>query len=1030
MSKKRSQRNNKKYLTALRKKRAKFHAGSHSGSASGGNWSPHDPNDQTMAGHANVVNSGGSSSGVSVVTSGGSAANNPNESDNSTGSNQPATEEVLAGSSPVSPIPTGTIANIPTLQEAAQVSVPDATAGLAPNVLDDPNEAAKFQTGQDEIFNVSETGKTVGAGPVQAQTIQQATAADTAQADDAQKVSAEEVKAVTTDQLRAKQIEDKITASDEYKKFNEASKKFYEGDAYKRAAQELQIAGQSGDAQAIAQAEQKLKQLTDESGLKELQDKVKEKQTEIESELDTVASAQGQISEDAVAQAAGPTMSERAEIADRDKQAEQAALSKSVGFDMSTKAFVDPITGETAEIAATPAAEAQQREAITDTTFSKGEATQIKDTVGYEAAKQRVVKGEAAKGAAVEMLAEVGELPEDISAAIVEDAATVTAEIDNQPAEVKAIVAALPEEALVSSQMENLLGSMDNGETPRWAKPAVDAVNAMLAKRGMTASTVGRDALFNAIIQSALPIAQDNAKALQDRARQNLDNRQQAEVLRSKLDMERRLSNLANRQTATSQTAQLANDMKKLQGTFDQQAKIASAEQDQQIRVENLRNRQRSAELNAQNAQDMAAANLANEQQMELANLEIEASVQKDNQAAENQERLAEMRVAADFLAKNAELKQQMNIANLSNEQQMRLANLQARNDAASDNLSASQQTELANLQMQLDTNLKAAEIAARMNQTQLTVDQQTALQNASMVANVDLAKFDAGQQTELVNSKFMQTMTMKDFDAENTAILQNATTMAQMDLATADQNTKLAINNANAFLAMDMANLENEQQATVLKAQQDQQKLLSDQSALNVAAQFNATSQQQTDQFMASMATNISQFNVTQANAMAQFNISETNKINALNAGNQLEADKFTAAQELDAQQFNESNSLQREQFNAANEQAIQQADLQWRRNTNTAATAAANQANLVNVQNNFALNMANHAQIWQQMKDEQAYIRQSYEAEEDRKASLYQTAIGNETLTSRKSGEAVTSRATIEATASLIDKFFDSED
>ena len=549
MSKKRSQRNNKKYLTALRKKRAKFHSGGHQRYRGIGAWEPHDPNDPSIEGHGTTVASGANQGGVSILT-GGSETN-----DSSSTQNTPTNQTTTSEPTPVSPVPTGTIANIPTLQEAAQVSVPDATAGLAPNILDDPNEAAKFQTGQDEIFNISKTGETVGADSVQAQAIQQATAVDTAQADDPLEVFSQQIAATTTDQLRAKKIEDKLTASDEYKKLNETSKRFFESDAYKQAAQELQIAGQSGDAQAIAQAEQKLKQLTDESGLKELQDKVKEKQTEIESELDTVASAQGQISEDAVAQAAGPTMSERAEVADRDKEAEQAALSKTVGFDMSTKAFVDPITGETAEIAATPEAEAQQREAITDTTFSKGEATQIKDTVGYEAAKQRAVKGEAAKGAAVEMLAEVGELPEDISAAIVEDAATVTAEIDNQPAEVKAIVAALPEEALVSSQMENLLGSMDNGETPRWAKPAVDAVNAMLAKRGMTASTVGRDSLFNAIIQSALPIAQDNAKALQDRARQNLDNRQQAEVLRSKLDMERRLANLANRQTATSQTS-------------------------------------------------------------------------------------------------------------------------------------------------------------------------------------------------------------------------------------------------------------------------------------------------------------------------------------------------------------------------------------------------------------------------------------------------------------------------------------------
>ena len=45
--------------------------------------------------------------------------------------------------------------------------------------------------------------------------------------------------------------------------------------------------------------------------------------------------------------------------------------------------------------------------------------------------------------------------------------------------------------------------------------PAVAAVEGMLAQRGMSASTVGRDALFNAIIQSAMPLAQSNAQAIQ-----------------------------------------------------------------------------------------------------------------------------------------------------------------------------------------------------------------------------------------------------------------------------------------------------------------------------------------------------------------------------------------------------------------------------------------------------------------------------------------------------------------------------------
>ena len=40
---------------------------------------------------------------------------------------------------------------------------------------------------------------------------------------------------------------------------------------------------------------------------------------------------------------------------------------------------------------------------------------------------------------------------------------------------------------------------MENGEIPTWAGPAVSAVEQMLAQRGLSASTVGRDNLFNAI---------------------------------------------------------------------------------------------------------------------------------------------------------------------------------------------------------------------------------------------------------------------------------------------------------------------------------------------------------------------------------------------------------------------------------------------------------------------------------------------------------------------------------------------------
>jgi len=107
------------------------------------------------------------------------------------------------------------------------------------------------------------------------------------------------------------------------------------------------------------------------------------------------------------------------------------------------------------------------------------------------------------------MNAVVANMPKEVTAAIAEDPATVEAQLDRgKDPETVAAVAALPTEALVSTQMENLLAGMEEGKTPLWARPAVAAIEQQMASRGLSVSTVGRDALFNAIIQSALPIAQ------------------------------------------------------------------------------------------------------------------------------------------------------------------------------------------------------------------------------------------------------------------------------------------------------------------------------------------------------------------------------------------------------------------------------------------------------------------------------------------------------------------------------------------
>ena len=65
-----------------------------------------------------------------------------------------------------------------------------------------------------------------------------------------------------------------------------------------------------------------------------------------------------------------------------------------------------------------------------------------------------------------------------------------------------------------------------------------------------------------------------------------------------------------------------------------------------------------------------------------------------------------------------------------------------------------------------------------------------------------------------------------------------------------------------NNTTVMNDSNLNNQQQANVLKSQQDQQRLLSNQAADNAASQFNATSENQTKQLFAELDTQISQCN------------------------------------------------------------------------------------------------------------------------------------------------------------------------
>ena len=648
-------------------------------------------------------------------------------------------------------------------------------------------------------------------------------------------------------------------------------------------------------------------------------------------------------------------------------------------------------------VSPTKEAEAQTREAITGTKATE-DAARITKEIGYEAFQRKEVRGTAAKDAAITFTAKTAEIEPNLARTLVEDPASVTAQIDSQEPEVKIAIAAVPPEALVSAQMETLMAGIETGEVPVWARPAFDLVNQAMTQRGLDASTVGRDALFNAIIQSALPIAQSNAQALQANAAAKLDREQQAYLQEAQINANRRLNNLANEQTSESQTAQFSQNLNVLQSQFNQERDTLSFNQQQQFKLTNLQNKQRTVELNTQAENALKAQSLGNEQQIELAELEIKNQTEQQNMTAINQERLAEMQVAADFASKNEGFVQQMNLANLNADQQMRLANLSARNQADAESLSNEQQVELANLNARMQTNLAQGRIAENMGVALLNADQQRAVENATMNARMDLTKFNDAQQVELANSKFMQTVDLTDFNARQQAIMQDATALATLDVTAVDQRTKLEITRAQNFLSRDMANLSNEQQALILDTQVEQQRLLSNQASQNASRQFNATSENQINQFNESLAAQIEQFNAQQGNAMEQFNAAEENRVEAINAANAIDAAKFNNQIDVQVKTFNEQMDLQREQWNAANAQAVEQSNIEWRRKANTIDTAAKNAVNQENAAKSFQISSGDQSFIWNELRDEAAYLRQAYESDQQRKTTLYATAISND--------------------------------
>ena len=252
----------------------------------------------------------------------------------------------------------------------------------------------------------------------------------------------------------------------------------------------------------------------------------------------------------------------------------------------------------------------------------------------------------------------------------------------------------------------------------------------------------------------------------------------------------------------------------------------------------------------------------------------------------------------------------------------------------------------------------------------------QARVKNAATISDIANRNFTAEVQIALENAQLAQTTDMSILSNKQAVVMAKAAALQQADMANLNNRQQAEVRNADAFLQMDMKNFDAEQQVDMFANQSIIQGLFTDVAAENAMKQFNATSENQANQFFLKLETQVDEFNSAQKNAMEQFNAGEDNALT----------------------KFQEELNNQRDMFNARNELVIAQANAQWRQQLTTINNAAQNEANRQDALQANALTQKGLDEIWQRERDLMAYAFTSAENAAQRRLELVKAELNVE--------------------------------
>jgi len=255
----------------------------------------------------------------------------------------------------------------------------------------------------------------------------------------------------------------------------------------------------------------------------------------------------------------------------------------------------------------------------------------------------------------------------------------------------------------VQGQVSQLLEQLNTpgADLPSWAAPAVRKVNAIMNQRGLGASSMASAAITNAIYESAIPIAAQDAKTYSAIDLSNLNNRQQAALQNATVYAAMDKANLDARMTAAVQNAKtfLQTDLTNMTeqnklNSLDFQGRMQDllADQAAENAAEqfNAKSNTQVMEFFAELGTQIENANKTREAAMQQFNVSEENAIGKFNSQLEDTRDKFNSQMSTQISQANASWRRNINTANteLANEtNRINAQNLLSLNQAAHDQL-------------------------------------------------------------------------------------------------------------------------------------------------------------------------------------------------------------------------------------------------------------------------------------------------------------------------------------------------------